>query len=152
MELKPALSFDKQIDRLEEEHGLRIEDRAFALGVLSRVNYYRLSAYGIGLKKTDDPDKYIENISLEHLYNLYLFDSYLRSALLLIIEQIEIELRTQIHGHKNHSTCTQIPCAGWPDDLGNSNVWGVGIARCGESEGRKQFNTGSHLDNAFCIC
>ena len=96
MELKPALSFDKQIDRLEEEHGLRIEDRAFALGVLSRVNYYRLSAYGIGLKKTDDPDKYIENISLEHLYNLYLFDSYLRSALLLIIEQIEIELRTQI--------------------------------------------------------
>lgn len=96
MKLKPALTFEKQISRLEIEHGLIIDDRCEALDILSRVNYYRLSAYGIGLKRRDDPEKYVDGISLSHLYHLYEFDSHLRSALLHLLEQVEIELRTQI--------------------------------------------------------
>lgn len=94
--LKPALTFDEQIERLWKVHGLLVGDRERAIDILSRVNYYRLSAYGIGLRRREDPERYIDGISLEHLYRLYAFDSHLRSALLHLIEQVEIEIRTQI--------------------------------------------------------
>ena len=52
--LKPALTFDEQIERLKNEHAVIIQDRSSAKDILSRVNYYRLSAYGIGLKRKDN--------------------------------------------------------------------------------------------------
>ncbi len=95
-QLKPALSYDEQIDRLKTVHNLTISDDAAALAILKKVNYYRLSAYGIGLVKTDDKEKYIDGISLEHIYRLYEFDSLFRNKLIHVIEQLEIQLRTQI--------------------------------------------------------
>lgn len=97
--LKQPLSYDEQIKRLREYHGLRIEDERAAKLILGRVNYYRLSAYGIGLKQADDPDKYADGVSLQHLYQLYLFDCALRAALLPVVEEVEIELRTKIAYH-----------------------------------------------------
>ncbi len=94
--LKPALTLEEQLEHVQNEHGLFIGDVARAREILSQVNYYRLGAYGIGLRRADDPEKYKEGISLEHLYRLYTFDSHLRSALLHLIEQVEIEMRTQI--------------------------------------------------------
>ena len=60
------------------------------------MNYYRLSAYGLGLSQKDDKEKYIDGISLEHIYRLYEFDSIFRNILIHVIEQLEIQLRTQI--------------------------------------------------------
>lgn len=97
--LKPALTFDEQIERLKNEHAVIIQDKSIAKDILSRVNYYRLSAYGIGLKRKDNQEKYIDGISLDHLYNLYMFDSHLRSALLHLIEQVEVELKAQLAYH-----------------------------------------------------
>ena len=98
-QLKPALTYDQQIDRLKNVHNLSISDDAAALEILKKVNYYRLSAYGLGLSQKDDKEKYIDGISLEHIYRLYEFDSIFRNILIHVIEQLEIQLRTQISNY-----------------------------------------------------
>lgn len=96
MKLKPALTYEEQVDRLISVHNLGILNRTKAIEILKKINYYRLSAYGIGLYQSDDPEKYRDGITLKHLYQLYAFDSLLRSFLFHSIEQLEIQLRTQI--------------------------------------------------------
>lgn len=95
-QLKPALTCAEQIERLKNVHNLTIADDAAALEILKKVNYYRLSAYGLGLSQKDDKEKYVEGITLEHIYRLYQFDSIFRNILVHVIEQLEIQLRTQI--------------------------------------------------------
>ena len=96
IELKPALSYDQQIERLSIIHNLIIPDKDKAKEILQRVNYYRLSGYGIGLKSNEEPEKYNDGTSLGSIYRLYKFDSYFKNLLIHTIEQIEIQLRTQI--------------------------------------------------------
>lgn len=98
-ELKSARSYESQLDRFIEDHNLTVTDRKKAIDILKHVNYYRLSAYGIGLKKPDNEEEYIDGISLNHIYRLYYFDSSLRNHLIHLIEQLEIQLRTQISYH-----------------------------------------------------
>lgn len=97
--LKTPLSYADQIDRLISEHALMIDDKQTAIDTLNRVNYYRLSAYGIGLKQPTDAEKYLPGITIQTLYDLYCFDSQLRSILIPVIEAIEIDLRTKIAYH-----------------------------------------------------
>lgn len=59
MELKKALSYDQQIERLIKDHNLKIEDKDRAIKILKTVNYYRLSGYGIGLKSKLNKEHYI---------------------------------------------------------------------------------------------
>lgn len=94
--LKSALTYEQQIEQLKNKHGLQIPNVDSALRILKRVNYYRLSGYGIGLKRIDNPEIYQEGISIDYIYQLYSFDSALRSLVLHTVEQIEIQLRTQI--------------------------------------------------------
>ena len=82
-----------------KKHGLTIANSDEALLILRKVNYYRLSAYGIGLKDSKNPEMYLPGISLEHLYRLYAFDAHLRTLLIPVIEELEIELRTKIAYH-----------------------------------------------------
>ena len=99
MELKPALTIEEQIDHLINKHNLIINNTEEAKTILNKVSYYRLSAYGIGLKQKDDRENYAEGISIEHIYKLYVFDSEFRNILIHIIEQLEISLRTCISNH-----------------------------------------------------
>lgn len=99
MELKPALNYNNQITKLKIDHNLSISDDKFAEEVLKKVNYYRLSGYGIGLKKFRNKEHYKDHISIEYLFNLYCFDSQFKNNLIRTIEQIEIEFRTQIAYH-----------------------------------------------------
>ena len=94
--LKPALTYNQQIERLKVIHKLAISDDALALRILAQVNYYRLSAYGIGLKKASNPEEYRDDITLEHIFRLYCFDSEFRNNIIHIVEQLEIMLRTRI--------------------------------------------------------
>lgn len=96
MKLKPALTYEGQIARLINVHNLDIPNKEDAISILKCVNYYRLSGYGIGLKKADNPEEYLDGTSLEQIYRLYQFDSSLRNNLIHLIEQIEIQLRTQL--------------------------------------------------------
>ena len=97
--LKQPKTYDEQIEILIEKHGLIIKDKNYAKTILSRVNYYRLSAYGIGLREPENKDRYTEGATLEQLYNLYQFDEQLRGLLFGIIQNVEIELRTRIAYH-----------------------------------------------------
>lgn len=95
-QLKPAKSYHDQIENLINNHGMVVTDRVRAEEILSSVNYYRLSAYGIGLKDPNDPEKYLPGITLEHIYNLYMFDSSLRNILTPMVEYTEIAFRTKL--------------------------------------------------------
>lgn len=97
--LKEALTYEQQIERLKTVHNISVPSEEEALAILKSINYYRLSAYGMGLKKNDGTEEYIDGTSLEKLYKLYLFDSKFKNELIHIIEQIEIKLRTQISNH-----------------------------------------------------
>ena len=96
MELKPALIYEEQLQKLKKDHHLTILNDEKALQILKTVNYYRLSGYGIGLKQRDNKEWYQDGVSLDQIYDIYCFDSLFKSALIHIIEQIEIQLRTQI--------------------------------------------------------
>jgi len=98
IELKKALTYEEQVNHLINAHSLEIKDKKIAIDILKRVNYYRLSGYGIGLK-TKNNDQFSDGITLEHIYKLYQFDSLFKIKLLHVIEQIEIQLRTQISYH-----------------------------------------------------
>ncbi len=95
-DLKQALTYEQQIERLRTVHNLTIESDSEALSILKSITYYRLSAYGIGLKKNNNSEEYMDRISLSFLYRLYSFDSQFKNHLIHTIEQIEIQLRTQI--------------------------------------------------------
>ena len=73
--LKPALEIEEQIKNLKIKHKLIINDTNRAKEILESVNYYRLTGYGLGLKRKGNEDEYIDGISLEHIYKLYQFDT-----------------------------------------------------------------------------
>ena len=97
--LKPALTYIQQVKRLKTVHNLTISDEKAAIRILQNVNYYRLSAYGIGLKKDSNHEEYRDDITLEHIFRLYCFDSEFRNDIIHIVEQLEIQLKTQISYH-----------------------------------------------------
>lgn len=68
--LKPALTYEQQIERLKTVHKLTVSDNDAALHILETVNYYRLSAYGVGLMKKSNPEEYQDGITLEHVFRL----------------------------------------------------------------------------------
>jgi abortive infection bacteriophage resistance protein len=91
---KRALTFDQQLDLLTSR-GLVVDDRERALRWLSRVNYYRLSAYLYPFRLANSDD-YKPGTRFEEIAQFYLFDRRLRSVLMDAIQQVEVWLRTQI--------------------------------------------------------
>lgn len=99
--LKPPKTFEEQLMILRQ-HGLIVEDEAIAINTLSKVNYYRFSAYLLPFRD-QSAKKYKEATSFNQISKLYEFDRRLRTLLQAIIEPIEVLLKTRIayyHGHK----------------------------------------------------
>jgi len=94
--VKPARSYEGQIERLIQAHGLIIGDSQKAKEILSTVNYYRLTTYGKHLRRADDPEMFVPGVTLDTLYALYQFDMGLRHAILPVLEFFEIQLRAKI--------------------------------------------------------
>ena len=44
LDLKPPISFEEQLNKLEE-HGIIVGDREKAIEILKNVNYYRFTGY-----------------------------------------------------------------------------------------------------------
>lgn len=97
--LKEPRTYEEQLENLKRKHNLIVEDDSKAIEILKRVNYYRLSGYGLGLTQPTDKELYKDGITLEHIYRLYTFDSKFRSILFHTIEQIEIQLRAQMSNY-----------------------------------------------------
>src|SRR5699024_4483815 len=102
--IKRPTTYDEQI-QIFKDRGLIIDDDLFAKNILSQINYYRLSAYTLSLKRDN---QFFENITFSHIFQLYEFDRRLRLLLLSQLELIEISTRTKIAyylAHKYGSTC-----------------------------------------------
>lgn len=98
--LKEPKTFEEQLNILKRKN-IIISNEEQALEILSRINYYRLSAYGLTLKK-DDKDEYKDEITFEQLIRIYDFDKKLREVFLYFLEAVEIEFRTKIAYYHAH--------------------------------------------------
>jgi abortive infection bacteriophage resistance protein len=101
---KPYLTVAQQIARLTSR-GLSVPDIAKAEEYLSRLGYYRLSAYWYPFGETAPAtiptstsltDTFKQGASFGTAVELYAFDKGLRLQLLDALERIEIAIRTQI--------------------------------------------------------
>ncbi len=98
--VKQPTTYQQQIAKLLSR-GCVIEDVANCERILSEIDYYRLSAYFLPFKKSDDT--YKEGTSFTKVYRIYEFDRKLRNLLFSAIEVIEIWLRSSLsyfHAHK----------------------------------------------------
>lgn len=96
---KPPLTYDAQLDLLIDR-GLQVVDRAAALNCLRNISYYRLSAYYLPFKQSEE---FKPNIYFDDIVNLYTFDRKLRLLVMDAIELIEIALRSQVIYHLSHT-------------------------------------------------
>jgi abortive infection bacteriophage resistance protein len=98
--VKPALTFEQQLARLEER-GVIVDDPARAVETLSRVSYYRLSAYFFPLRS--GPDSFRPGTRFSTAVELYEFDRRLRLLVLDAIERAEVLARTRITYEMAHA-------------------------------------------------
>lgn len=90
--MKPFKTIEEQAAILESR-GLIIDDKESALKSLSNLNYYRLSAYTLTLRKNNE---FYENVHFSDVMQIYSFDMELRAALLYLLESIEVSIRSYI--------------------------------------------------------
>jgi len=89
---KPPLTIEQQVCLLQSR-GLAVPDQQEAISCLYFTNYYRLSAYCIPFQS--EKDKFNAGITLQHILDLYRFDSDLRHLVFRALETIEIAIRAQ---------------------------------------------------------
>jgi abortive infection bacteriophage resistance protein len=97
--LKQAFSYTQQIAKLRE-HGFAVSDEAFCEDVLSRISYYRLSAYFLTFKNQDG--LYAPGTDFSRVYRLYEFDRELRRLVFSVLEELEVYLRAQLSYYHTH--------------------------------------------------
>ncbi len=102
---KPPLSFAEQLQLLESR-GLKIPDQTLALGHLSSISYYRLSAYWYPFLQRDTNGRVIgvfePGTDFDQVVRLYEFDRHLRLLVMDAIERIEVHIRTLVTYHLGH--------------------------------------------------
>ncbi|MGP7818252.1 Abi family protein [Niallia sp. 01092] len=99
--VKLPTTYTEQVE-LFKSRNLHIENSDNAEKTLQRINYYRLTAYGLTLKNPLNKEQYVSGSSFETLFSLYEFDRKLRLLLLGVLETIEIAFRTHISYESAH--------------------------------------------------
>ncbi len=90
-----ALTFEEQISMLQGQ-GLRIEDKASALRILSNISYSRFKSYLIPLMADRYSHQFRKGASIEDAYAIYGFDRRMRELIFHELEKIEISIRARI--------------------------------------------------------
>ncbi|MCL2831850.1 MAG: Abi family protein [Treponema sp.] len=91
--IKPPTTYKQQIEKLRLR-GCIIADESQAIEILSKVNYYRLTAYFLPFKQPDET--YRAGTDFNTVYQIYEFDRKIRNLMFLAIEEIEINLRSSL--------------------------------------------------------
>ena len=91
---KPFLSFEEQINMLEQDKHLVISDRTFAENMLRRIGYFSLIGGYKGPFKNPTTKKYKDGTTFEDIVALYKFDENLRELFLKYILQFERHIRS----------------------------------------------------------
>lgn len=96
---KLFLSFDDQIEYLEDKKGLIIPDHEYAKSMLKQIGYFGLiSGYKTPFKNPTTK-KYRDGITFENIVALYKFDENLRELFLKHILQIERHMRSLLSNY-----------------------------------------------------
>ena len=110
---KPFLSFEEQINNLENEKGLVIADRAYAERMLREIGYFGLIGGYKSPFKNPTTKKYNDGVAFEDIVALYKFDENLRELFLKYILQFERHIRsllsyyfTEKHGEQQSGYLT----------------------------------------------
>lgn len=94
---KPSMTIREQIENLKNI-GLIVNDEQNAKKILNDISYFRLiKAYSLNLKVKNG--RYSENVTFEHLVELYLFNANFRQLLFPEIEKIEINMRCRVSNY-----------------------------------------------------
>ncbi|WP_165329543.1 Abi family protein [Streptococcus tangpeifui] len=99
MEIKEFKTFEEQVAKLIEHGCEDITSKEYAITILKRINYYRLTAYFLPFRDEKSQKYDSSKISLEKIYSIYQFDSELRLLLMEYLEDIELYFRTQVAYH-----------------------------------------------------
>ena len=75
MDLKKPYSIDDQIQKLQE-HGVIVEDAAFARNVLQRISYYRLTGYTLQYRINANSSNLNPGIKFEDIYSMMKLINY----------------------------------------------------------------------------
>ena len=97
--LKQPATYEQQLEKLRER-GCEVTDEAFCKDALSRISYYRLSAYFLPFRTSQG--KYKAGTGFVKVYNLYEFDRKLRRIIFSAIEELEVYLRAQFSYYHTH--------------------------------------------------
>ncbi len=93
--LKPAKKFNEQVELLESRK-LSVDSYDSAKKFLMNNNYYRVSAYFKPYYNVKVGEEFKSSITMEHIKNLYMFDSDLRKLMIPILEKVEVAFRTHL--------------------------------------------------------
>jgi abortive infection bacteriophage resistance protein len=101
---KQHLSYEEQVERLVAR-GMEVPSRADAIQALSRIGYYRLSAYSHQFRIPNRPSmeghdqrhsRFLPGVAFSHMMGLWEFDRKLRLLCIDGLERFEIALRTSL--------------------------------------------------------
>lgn len=98
--MKVAFDIEEQIARIKS-YGVIFDDINKAKEILLDVGYYRIGFYSFPFEKTfpmleNRTHEVKEGTTFKGIYDLYEFDTKLRRLLLIALERIEVNIRTQI--------------------------------------------------------
>jgi abortive infection bacteriophage resistance protein len=99
---KPYLSSSALCDKLTAQ-GLIIKNPKFAMQVLERCSYYRFKVY-LSPFINETTRRFNKDVKFEDAYQLYRFDSALRSFVFDLIESVEIGVRSSFDQWVNDKT------------------------------------------------
>jgi len=91
---KPAKSVEELID-LCEQRGLIIDHREKARKFFQYAGYYRLSGYMLPFQKKNhggDSHDFVDNVTINDIIDLYIFDRKLRLLVMDAVERIEVAI------------------------------------------------------------
>lgn len=100
-EVKAYRRYEEQAELLAQR-GMDVGDRDHAIGVLQRINYYRLSGYWYPFRQKTDAgrgDDFDPGTRLDDVVALYEFDARLRAATFSVLAPIELAFRALL-GHE----------------------------------------------------
>ncbi|NFE96230.1 Abi family protein [Clostridium botulinum] len=100
-EIKKAKTKEELLDIWKDKKKLLIPDTDKTIDIINRHNYYRLSGYAKYFYNKER--NFIEGTSFDDIYNLYLFDSQLRSLIFKLTEEIELNFRSYIASYIAHN-------------------------------------------------
>jgi len=87
----------EELLKIWKDKKLKIENEKFALEIIQRLNYYRLSGYAKYFYSVNRD--FITGSSFNTIYNLYLFDSELRKIVMTLTEEIELNFRSYVSSY-----------------------------------------------------